>query len=135
MHSAVGAGAFDDLLANIPRTCRRDKFLSLPYSPPSEWEFDRHMDGLSPTLLSSRSIWFLWPQAVMTTTSQKPFTSIKPWWRGCLGWRWPILNVRWRICIGRGSAYGGSHHQTQAGSYFSSSSSPLPSCGRDLILF
>jgi len=48
MLSTVGAGAIEDLFAHIPNACRRTKPLALA-EPLSEWELDRHMDGLSGT--------------------------------------------------------------------------------------
>lgn len=48
MLSAVGAGDIDELFAHIPEACRRNTPLDLP-EPLSEWELDRHMDGLSGT--------------------------------------------------------------------------------------
>lgn len=38
----------EDLFAHIPDACRRKQPLNLP-EPLSEWELDRHMDGLSGT--------------------------------------------------------------------------------------
>lgn len=48
MLSAVGAGGLDDLFDHVPKACRRGTALNLP-EPLSEWELDRHMDGLSGT--------------------------------------------------------------------------------------
>ncbi len=48
MLSAVGAGDIDALFGHIPEACRRKSPLGLP-EPLSEWELDRHMDGLSGT--------------------------------------------------------------------------------------
>jgi glycine dehydrogenase subunit 1 len=48
MLSAVGAETMDGLFAHIPEVCRRSRPLNLP-EPLSEWELDRHMDGLSGT--------------------------------------------------------------------------------------
>ena len=48
MLSAVGAGAIEDLFGHIPEACRRKSPLGLS-DPLSEWELDRHMDGLSGT--------------------------------------------------------------------------------------
>jgi glycine dehydrogenase subunit 1 len=48
MLSAVGADDIDELFAHIPEACRRRTPLDLP-EPLSEWELDRHMDGLSGT--------------------------------------------------------------------------------------
>lgn len=48
MLSAVGADNLDELFAHIPEMCRRNTPLGLP-EPLSEWELDRHMDGLSGT--------------------------------------------------------------------------------------
>jgi glycine dehydrogenase subunit 1 len=48
MLSAVGAGDVEDLFAHIPEACRRNRPLKLP-EPLSEWELNRHMDGLSGT--------------------------------------------------------------------------------------
>jgi glycine dehydrogenase subunit 1 len=48
MLSAVGAGDIDELFDHIPEACRRNAPLGLP-EPLSEWELDRHMDGLSGT--------------------------------------------------------------------------------------
>jgi glycine dehydrogenase subunit 1 len=48
MLSAVGADNLDELFAHIPEVCRRNTPLGLP-EPLSEWELDRHMDGLSGT--------------------------------------------------------------------------------------
>ncbi len=48
MLSAVGAGTIEDLFAHIPQACRRGKPLELSQAL-SEWELDRHMDGLSGT--------------------------------------------------------------------------------------
>lgn len=48
MLSAVGVSSIEDLFEHIPQDCRRDGPLDLP-SPLSEWELDRHMDGLSRT--------------------------------------------------------------------------------------
>ncbi len=48
MLAAVGAGALEDLFAHLPAECRRSKPLNLQ-EPLSEWELDRHMDGLAGT--------------------------------------------------------------------------------------
>jgi glycine dehydrogenase subunit 1 len=48
MLAAVGAGTLEDLFAHIPAECRRSKPLNLQ-EPLSEWELDRHMDGLAGT--------------------------------------------------------------------------------------
>ena len=48
MLSAVGADDIDALFEHIPDACRRKTPLGLP-EPLSEWELDRHMDGLSGT--------------------------------------------------------------------------------------
>jgi glycine dehydrogenase subunit 1 len=48
MLSAVGAGTIEDLFDHIPQACRRKKPLA-PVQALSEWELDRHMDGLSGT--------------------------------------------------------------------------------------
>ena len=48
MLSAVGARDIEDLFAHIPEACRRKEPLRLPEAL-SEWELDRHMDGLSGT--------------------------------------------------------------------------------------
>lgn len=48
MLSAEGVGKLEDLFAHIPDACPRKQPLNLP-EPPSEWELDRHMDGLSGT--------------------------------------------------------------------------------------
>ncbi len=48
MLSTVGAGAIEDLFAHIPQACRRSKPMELAQAL-SEWELDRHMDGLSGT--------------------------------------------------------------------------------------
>lgn len=46
--AAVGAETIDALFAHIPEACRRSGPLNLPDSL-SEWELDRHMDGLAGT--------------------------------------------------------------------------------------
>lgn len=48
MLAVVGAGTLDDLFAHIPDECRRQAPLNLQ-APLSEWELDRHMDGLAGT--------------------------------------------------------------------------------------
>jgi glycine dehydrogenase subunit 1 len=48
MLAAVGAGTLEDLFAHIPSQCRRREPLDLQ-APLSEWELDRHMDGLAAT--------------------------------------------------------------------------------------
>ena len=48
MLAAVGAGTLEELFAHIPAECRRNKPLNLQ-EPLSEWELDRHMDGLAGT--------------------------------------------------------------------------------------
>jgi len=48
MLAAVGAGTLEDLFAHLPAECRRSKPLNLQ-EPLSEWELDRHMDGLAGT--------------------------------------------------------------------------------------
>ncbi len=48
MLAAVGAGTLEDLFAHIPFECRRNRPLNLQ-APLSEWELDRHMDGLAGT--------------------------------------------------------------------------------------
>jgi glycine dehydrogenase subunit 1 len=48
MLAAVGAGTLQDLFAHIPADCRRRAPLNLQ-APLSEWELDRHMDGLAAT--------------------------------------------------------------------------------------
>jgi len=48
MLAAVGAGTLEDLFAHIPAECRRNKPLNFQ-EPLSEWELDRHMDGLAGT--------------------------------------------------------------------------------------
>ena len=48
MLAAVGAAALEDLFAHIPAQCRRNEPLDLQ-DPLSEWELDRHMDGLAGT--------------------------------------------------------------------------------------
>lgn len=48
MLSAVGAETIDALFAHIPEAQRRSGPLDLP-EPLSEWELDRHMDGLAGT--------------------------------------------------------------------------------------
>ena len=48
MLAAVGAGTLDDLFAHLPAECRRSRPLNLQ-EPLSEWELDRHMDGLAGT--------------------------------------------------------------------------------------
>ena len=46
MLKQVGAGQIDDLFGHIPENCRRQSELDLP-GPKTEWELDRHMDGLA----------------------------------------------------------------------------------------
>jgi glycine dehydrogenase subunit 1 len=48
MLSAVGAGSIENLFDHIPPACRRKNPLELAQAL-SEWELDRHMDGLSGT--------------------------------------------------------------------------------------
>jgi glycine cleavage system P protein (glycine dehydrogenase) subunit 1 len=48
MLAAVGAGTPEDLFGHIPAECRRSNPLNLQ-EPLSEWELDRHMDGLAGT--------------------------------------------------------------------------------------
>ena len=48
MLSKVGAGSVEDLFAHIPKDCRRSQPLRLK-APLSEWELDRHMDGVAGT--------------------------------------------------------------------------------------
>jgi len=48
MLAAVGTGKLQDLFAHIPADCRRREPLNLQ-APLSEWELDRHMDGLAAT--------------------------------------------------------------------------------------
>jgi glycine dehydrogenase subunit 1 len=48
MLATVGAGTLEDLFAHIPAECRRNEPLNLR-APLSEWELDRHMDGLAGT--------------------------------------------------------------------------------------
>jgi glycine dehydrogenase subunit 1 len=46
MLQRVGAESVEDLFAHIPEACRRKAGLNLP-DPLTEWELDRHMDGLA----------------------------------------------------------------------------------------
>ncbi len=46
MLQAVGASSIDDLFSGIPQTCRRTRDMDLP-EPYTEWELNRHMDGLA----------------------------------------------------------------------------------------
>ncbi len=46
MLSKVGVGSVEDLFAHIPMDCRRSEPLRLK-APLSEWELDRHMDGVA----------------------------------------------------------------------------------------
>jgi glycine dehydrogenase subunit 1 len=48
MLAVVGASTLEDLFAHIPTACRRNEPLNLQ-APLSEWELDRHMDGLAAT--------------------------------------------------------------------------------------
>jgi glycine dehydrogenase subunit 1 len=48
MLAAVGAGTLEELFAHIPAECRRNAPLNLQ-APLSEWELDRHMDGMAAT--------------------------------------------------------------------------------------
>ena len=48
MLAKVGIECLDDLFSHIPVDCRRSRPLELP-APLSEWELDRHMDGLAST--------------------------------------------------------------------------------------
>ncbi len=48
MLSRVGVGSVEDLFAHIPADCRRARPLRLQ-APLSEWELDRHMDGMAGT--------------------------------------------------------------------------------------
>jgi glycine dehydrogenase subunit 1 len=48
MLAVVGASTLQDLFAHIPAACRRNEPLNLQ-APLSEWELDRHMDGLAAT--------------------------------------------------------------------------------------
>jgi glycine dehydrogenase subunit 1 len=48
MLAVVGASTLQDLFAHIPTECRRNEPLNLQ-APLSEWELDRHMDGLAAT--------------------------------------------------------------------------------------
>ena len=48
MLAVVGAGTVEDLFTHIPDECRRKAPLNLQ-APLSEWELDRHMDGLAGT--------------------------------------------------------------------------------------
>lgn len=46
MLKQIGAGKLEDLFAHIPDDCRRQAPIELP-DPKTEWELDRHMDGLA----------------------------------------------------------------------------------------
>jgi glycine dehydrogenase subunit 1 len=48
MLAVVDASTLEDLFAHIPTACRRNEPLNLQ-APLSEWELDRHMDGLAAT--------------------------------------------------------------------------------------
>ena len=48
MLKAVGIDSLEGLFAHIPEDCRRKTELDLP-EPKTEWELDRHMDGLAAT--------------------------------------------------------------------------------------
>ena len=107
MLAAVGAGTLDDLFAHLPAECRRSRPLNLQ-EPLSEWELDRHMDGLAGTtavqpefmvFLGAGSYDHHIPEAIKQLlrrgeiytayTPYQPEVSQGTLSPACWAWRWP----------------------------------------------